>query len=69
MSVRDLLEEAEYPVDISSSCKNDTALWNINDVDIAAVSQGLVRTHFNSSNTQVSSDEAISHILAFVMCS
>ncbi|WP_437665607.1 nucleotidyltransferase domain-containing protein [Sorangium sp. So ce1182] len=48
-SVRDLLGDTEYATILQGSYKNDTALWDMNDVDIVAVSKGLVSCYFTGS--------------------
>ncbi len=48
-SVRDLLGDTEYATLLQGSYKNDTALWDMNDVDIVAVSKGLVSSYFTGS--------------------
>jgi hypothetical protein len=48
-SVRDLLSDSDYATLLQGSYKNDTALWDMNDVDIVAVSKNLVSTHFTGN--------------------
>lgn len=48
-SVRDVLGDSDYATLLQGSYKNDTALWDMNDVDIVAVSRGLVSTHFTGT--------------------
>jgi len=48
-SVRSLLDDSEYATLLQGSYKNDTALWDMNDVDIVAVSKNLVSTHFTGN--------------------
>lgn len=47
--VRELLGDAEYATLLQGSYKNDTALWDMNDVDIVAVSRNLVSSHFTGA--------------------
>lgn len=53
-SVRDLLGDTEYVTLLQGSYKNSTALWDMNDVDIVAISKSLVSTHF--TGTQVTNN-------------
>lgn len=46
-SVRGVLGDAEYATLLQGSYKNDTALWDMNDVDIVAVSRNLVSRTFS----------------------
>lgn len=48
-SVRDLLGDTDYATLLQGSYKNDTALWDMNDVDVVAVSRNLVSTHFTGT--------------------
>lgn len=48
-SVRDLLGDTDYLTLLQGSYKNDTALWDINDVDIVAISRGLLSSYFNGT--------------------
>lgn len=48
-NVRALLGDLDYSTFLQGSYKNDTALWDMNDVDIVAVSRGLVSSHFNGT--------------------
>jgi len=48
-SVRGLLGDSDYATILQGSYKNDTALWDMNDVDILAVSRNLVSTHFTGN--------------------
>lgn len=43
-NVRALLGDAEYVTFLQGSYKNDTALWDMNDVDIVAVARGVFST-------------------------
>lgn len=48
-NIRALLGDAEYDTFLQGSYKNDTALWDLNDVDVVAVSRALVSTQFGGS--------------------
>ena len=48
-SVRELLGDLDYATLLQGSYKNDTALWDMNDVDIVAVSRDLVSSHFTGA--------------------
>lgn len=64
-NVRGLLGDTDYATFLQGSYKNDTALWDMNDVDIVAVSRGLVSMHFTggtSSSGGVSWDEIFARI-------
>lgn len=63
-NVRALLGDGDYATFLQGSYKNDTALWDMNDVDIVAVSRGLVSTHFNGTTPTngVSWDEIFARV-------
>jgi hypothetical protein len=46
-NVRAVLGDSDYATFLQGSYKNDTALWDMNDVDIVAVSRGLRSTVFS----------------------
>jgi hypothetical protein len=48
-SVRGVLGDTEYATLLQGSYKNDTALWEMNDVDIVAVSRNLVSRAFSGT--------------------
>ncbi len=50
-SVRALLGDSDYATLLQGSYKNDTALWDMNDVDLVAVSRGVVSGSFGRSMT------------------
>lgn len=54
-NVRALLGDTDYATLLQGSYKNDTSLWDMNDVDLVAVSRGLVSRTFNRSATSGSS--------------
>jgi hypothetical protein len=54
-NVRALLGDADYATLLQGSYKNDTSLWYMNDVDLVAVSRGLVSRTFNRTATSGSS--------------
>lgn len=45
-NVRSLLGDTDYATFLQGSYKNDTALWDMNDVDIVAVTRGIYSGHF-----------------------
>jgi hypothetical protein len=47
--VRELLGDAEYATFLQGSYKNDTALWDMNDVDIVAMARGVRSSVFTGS--------------------
>lgn len=49
-SVRAVLGDVDYATFLQGSYKNDTALWDMNDVDIVAVSRNLVSSAFSGSS-------------------
>jgi hypothetical protein len=63
-NVRAILGDTEYATFLQGSYKNDTALWDMNDVDIVAVSRSLVSSHFNGTTSinGVSWEEIFSRI-------
>lgn len=64
-SVRELLGGSDYVTLLQGSYKNSTALWDMNDVDIVAISKSLVSSHFSGApvvNNGVSWPEIFSRI-------
>lgn len=49
-NVRTLLGDSDYATLLQGSYKNDTALWDMNDVDIVAVSRNLVSRAFSAGS-------------------
>jgi hypothetical protein len=63
-AVRTLLGDKDYLTFLQGSYKNDTALWDMNDVDIVAVARNLVSSTFTGrvSQTSVSWEEIFARI-------
>ena len=63
-NVRELLGDSEYATLLQGSYKNDTALWDMNDVDIVAVARNVQSGTFSGTSTtnQISWSEIFDRI-------